>query len=137
MLFENAEFNYIGETTLDCKISPFNFSCEPEQSITNIKEHQLHITYPLSKNIQVKKQLDPSNTYTLKDLLKHYVDAYTHIYNVEELIPIDDPKCLNMGHSNGTFGIWGHKLDDLYFESIQYFMNESKGILYTFISVGS
>lgn len=83
-------------------------------------EYTFVYTYPLSREAKFKHTLDPS--INLIQLLLRAKGDYEMIYALEENAagnPGHIPGMLNRQASDGPYGIWGHDLSDLYFESVE------------------
>jgi hypothetical protein len=76
--------------------------------------------YPLSREAHFMHQLTPDMTWI--DLLLLAKQDYEEIYRREDEAagPTGNiPGMLNRASSDGPFGIWGHVMSDLYFESVE------------------
>ena len=90
-------------------------SLDPEEMILPAGEYTLFIDYPLSIPFKHKRNFD--NPVSREEVVKWIVDCYHGIYATENsttAVKTDDiPGMLNRNTTNGTYGIWGHSLDDL------------------------
>jgi len=76
--------------------------------------------YPLSREAHFPHELTPEMSWI--DLLLLAQADYKEIYRREdeECGPTGNiPGMLNRASSDGPFGIWGHDISDLYFESVE------------------
>lgn len=99
----------------------------------------VYLTYPLSKTVEVKVK----NIRTIGSLLWKVAKAYQRIYKQEEAsanvktIPADERVGLiNRNETDGNYGIWGHDLCDLWFESVGIY-EDNKGNIIIRLSIGS
>jgi len=87
----------------------------PDEKIT------IRITYPLS--VEVNNEYEQKCGFSRKDLFRFIYEEYTKIYDEEEK-QVGDPgtyeKLYNRKKSEGSYGIWGHYLAELYLEFIRY-----------------
>ncbi len=93
------------------------------------------IDYPL--NVTVELKLKVKNIKRFGSLLWKIAQAYKTIYEEEEkttttiIIPRNKRKgMINRNPTDGKYGIWGHDLEDLYFEEIEIYDN---GVIELFI----
>jgi hypothetical protein len=115
---------------LSCNLHAASFvKGDPDEEIENVREllpalglsgmYAFSYDYPLSVIATFEHQLTPETTG--EDLLVLARGDYERIYN-EEHSEVGDPGhipgMLNRAQSNGTYGIWGHVLSDLYFEGV-------------------
>lgn len=75
--------------------------------------------YPLSRLVTFEHELTPE--MTAGDILALARADYERIYREEDggKDPGRVPGMLNRERTNGPYGIWGHVISDLYFESIK------------------
>lgn len=94
---------------------------KPDEIIIPDEKITLRITYPLS--VEVQRQRKQKGGFSRKDLFRWIYEEYKKIYEEEEQ-QVGDPGTYNMLYnrkeSEGPYGIWGHYLNDLYIEFIQY-----------------
>lgn len=101
-----------------------------------IKDENINIEfdYPLS-NV-VKFNFSKSGGFSIYDIIKYICSGYERIYREEEEEvgnPGHIPGMFNRMASNGPYGIWGHDINDLFIEAIDY---DKKKKLIT-LSIGS
>lgn len=91
----------------------------PDEPLGLAGEFTFEYTYPLSQDATFVHVLDKDTT--AMDILILGRSDYEQIYREEEQDagdPGNIPGMLNRASSNGRHGIWGHVIDDLYFEGI-------------------
>lgn len=144
MRFSNTEFKLLGSFALNHKMTSndkINGLDINDPFITEIREHQMHITYPIRDELMYRHKLSQHDSYTIEQLVKEYVKVYKYIYRVEEQTMTtevkDDMSLLNRARSDGVYHIYGHSINQLWIERITLFLNVKKRILYSFVSVGS
>lgn len=119
--------------TLQCNNHVASFSSEeatnPEESKDRLTDEPLNIPsdvytfkydYPLSVEVGIPHRIGPK-TSIIGVLLLAQID-YKYIYASEEAAvghPGHITGMLNRRESAGPYGIWGHDLSDLYFESVE------------------
>jgi hypothetical protein len=101
-----------------------------EEVLTPLTSLTLHITYPLSNNVDVKIE-NPSG-FTRRALVEAIYEAYRTIYDEEGEAPEKPEGSLlqNRPTTHGKYGIWGHDIDDLFLEGA---MIKSDGMVELFI----
>lgn len=91
--------------------------------------------YPLNNKAVFEHVLNKSTTAA--DLLQFGKEDYQKIYAEEDKTtnrePGNIPGMLNRNTTDGKYGIWGHSLDDLYFEQIS--IDDEKKTVY--FAIGS
>jgi hypothetical protein len=82
------------------------------------------IDYPLTN----PDYLEIEAEHTFGGLLWEIANRYREIYAGEDKTATEvespNPQLINRGRSNGNYGIWGHDLEDLYFERLQIVGND-------------
>jgi hypothetical protein len=82
------------------------------------------IDYPLTN----PDFLEIEAEHTFGGILWEIANRYKEIYAGEEKTATEvespNPQLINRGRSNGNYGIWGHDLEDLYFERLQIVGND-------------
>ena len=85
-----------------------------------------YITYPLKVIVEVEIE----NVETIGELLLKIAQTYRIIYDEEEksstvdVLPEDERvPLLNRNSTDGKYGVWGHDIDDLVFESVEIYDN--------------
>ena len=105
--------------------------CEEEEYLRQIHDiDEIFITdenifiefsYPLSKEVLLRYQ--KKGGFSKRDVIKRIGDGYKKIYEEEER-EVGDPgtydNLYNRRRSQGKYGIWGHTIEDLIIESMQY-----------------
>lgn len=82
-------------------------------------EYTFTYTYPLSCNAHFKHEVN--SAMSIIDVLLLAKSDYERIYKEEDETDGDPgmiPGMLNRARSSGPYGIWGHVLEDLYFEGV-------------------
>ncbi len=78
--------------------------------------------YPLRRHFTVS--YDSESGFTRAQLVRLISDEYQNIYDVEEqtssIEPALVPGWMNRNETNGTYGIYGHAIDDLLLHTICY-----------------
>ncbi len=113
----------------NCHVSSFSVN-QPPDDCSPVSTKPLGIAaatytfiydYPLTHAARFPHALDP--TSTLVDVLLLARADYEAIYAAEEK-EVGNPGnvngMLNRAATNGPYGIWGHHLDDLYFEGVDF-----------------
>lgn len=84
-------------------------------------------TYPLAGSYLLTFENEWDGDWTVKDFVEAVYNGYQYIYNLEEetttveVVPLASRrKLLNRNETNGVFGVWGHDLDDLFLEGVNY-----------------
>jgi hypothetical protein len=87
---------------------------------------RVYLDYPLS----VLVELEVNNIETIGSLVWHIAKAYQRIYQEEEKTTIyraipgnERDTSKNRNRTNGVYGIWGHDIEDLTFETISIYDN--------------
>ena len=81
-------------------------------------------TYPLSRTVFSMFDITPDAEHPLTygDLLYYYTLAYQEIFYLESVGLNEPPKCisgmLNRQTTEGSFGIWGHSINDLLYNGV-------------------
>ena len=110
---------------IDCNLHVASFSksqARPKRLNTKLEEvsgdYVFKYTYPLRREATFKHSLQSP---TGAEILLLARADYEAIYKKEEEDDCDPghvPGMLNRAQSNGPYGIWGHDITDLYFETI-------------------
>jgi hypothetical protein len=91
--------------------------------ITPSKTLVFMLDYPLNKPVYFQLKMRKPGIQ-LKHLVRAVQRAYRKIYQVEATTSNIEaghiPGMLNRNETDGTYGIWGHDLDDLVIEEISY-----------------
>ena len=114
---ENDPFNW-----MDLRDVRKNFKAllDADEIVLEAGEASLALTYPL--NIAATRSIRPSNgtAFTRGELVTLINETYEEVYRLEAnsqsspTPPLHERGTLiNRPQSDGTFGIWGHDLDDL------------------------
>ncbi len=90
-------------------------------------ELNLVITYPLTNPFHAALLL-PRHQYPIIKILEAICESYKMIYSQEEetaaeakTLPIEDRgPCINRNTTDGVYGIWGHDIEDLWVEGLEY-----------------
>jgi len=97
-----------------------------DEVVINFPMIRLEISYPLS-NAHVFEIHAPlgKQHFTRRDLVKAISNLYKEIYEVETrtstIAPgFINPRMLNRNETNGTYGIWGHYIEDLDLVGVEY-----------------
>lgn len=93
----------------------------PDEIVINETEILLRVTYPLIRPAQVK--LKRSTGFTRRQLVESIYKCYKKVYAQEDASKttiISSDKVYNRGETNGKYGIWGHCMDNLFIEGIEY-----------------
>lgn len=84
---------------------------------------KIYITYPLSVIVEI----EVNNINNIGELLYLIAQAYNEIYKEEKnssTIKEGNIKgMMNRNETNGKYGIWGHSIEDLFFECVQIYDN--------------
>jgi len=116
---------------------------DADQVVAPFREAMLIIDYPLKKEarffISSKKK-----GFTRRQLIKIISDKYHYIYNKEDttatqkLSPEDNvsSESFDRVETDGTYGIWGHDISDLYLSSIQVY-KDPDGQIYLVLNIES
>jgi len=88
-----------------------------------IKEHKITIEFSYPLSVKVYLEFEKEGGFTNMDLLRCVYEGYKKIYDEEEA-QAGDPGIYDMLYnrrpSHGKYGIWGHYMNDLYLEVINY-----------------
>jgi hypothetical protein len=83
---------------------------------------KVYLSYPLNVIVEV----DIDECKTIGSLLSKIAKSYKNIYDTEDETQTNYQPAgslLNRGETDGTFGIWGHVISDLYFERVSVYKN--------------
>jgi len=104
---------------------------DPDQVVVSATRVALIIDYPLEKEVSIHLDGDCKTGFTRLGLARMIAQAYQDIYNQEAettTLPIESVaersggqcRLLNRAETNGTYGIWGHDLEDLDLHTVHY-----------------
>lgn len=82
----------------------------PDDIISNHKSIKIRFAYPLSDIVELEFTND-IDYFTRKDFVRVVYEGYKHIYDTE--------KQARSSSLNGPFGIWGHRMEDLFLEGAE------------------
>lgn len=103
----------------------------PDEKYIDQPSIKLCFNYPLSCDVIFEFTAPNNQFFTRKDISKIVCETYQKIYDEEEKstqIPVGNiPNMLNRNKTDGTYGIWGHDIEDL---QLNYIYRKSDGIYY-------
>lgn len=130
--------------SLDHRVTEDDLSDVKDKDKVIIKDYEVKITltYPLRNSYSKKYKSDKG--FTIGDIIKCTIEMYKFVYSEEEkttttkVTSMDDRiqnglGLLNRNETNGKFGIWGHDIEDLIIEGIEYDKDEKT----VYLSMGS
>jgi hypothetical protein len=82
------------------------------------------IDYPLTNPDYLDIELEHAFGGILWEIANRYKEIYAGEDKTATEVESPNPQLINRGRSNGNYGIWGHDLEDLYFEGLQIFGKE-------------
>jgi len=108
----------------------FNF-VNPDELVINKNDVRIMFEYPLKNPLIYRAEAPQVFGFTRRNLIDIIVLKYHDIYQEEEdtsQIPIlsinermtSQNRLMNRNTTNGTFGVWGHDIEDLFIDEIQY-----------------
>lgn len=111
-----------------CEWKDFDEIVIPRTKVT------IEFDYPLKSNFRFEFQSDNPDGFTRKNLVDSICKKYQEIYDEENasltVPPTAIEKRINRGglinreRTDGTYGIWGHDLGDLYLEGMRFYPEE-------------
>lgn len=94
-----------------------------DDSFFNNENYKVYLTYPFDVIVEVELK----KVNTIASMLWKISQAYKMIYEKEEKTSTIKTEergiLLNRNATNGNYGIWGHDMGDLVFETIQFYDN--------------
>ena len=94
---------------------------DPDDILISDESIKINFTYPLS--LKVEFTFNNKGGFTRIDLFRCIYEGYKKIYE-EEAATVGDPgrykRLMNRRPSNGPYGIWGHYMEELIIERINY-----------------
>lgn len=98
----------------------FSLLIDPEEIVLTAPEVNLVLSYPLkTAAVRILRPAD-ANSFTRGQLIRAIDETYRAIYKMESETqsaptpPVEERvRLLNRPSSDGTFGIWGHDINDL------------------------
>jgi hypothetical protein len=82
------------------------------------------IDYPLTNPDFLEIEAEHAFGGILWEIANRYKEIYAGEDKTATEVESLNPQLINRGRSNGNYGIWGHDLEDLYFEGLQIFGKE-------------
>ena len=103
----------------------------PDELIINKSDVRIMFEYPLKNPLIYRAEAPQVFGFTRRNLIDIIVTKYHDIYQEEKdttQIPIlsmqerltAQNNLMNPNSTNGTFGVWGHDIEDLFIDGIQY-----------------
>ncbi|MEM6972206.1 MAG: hypothetical protein AAF577_05310 [Pseudomonadota bacterium] len=115
---------------------------EPGTKAAEAEKAVIFIDYPLSEVAEVTLSPADGKAFTTGEIVAAIGEAYRAIYEAEgasQTSPTpsmsERGQFLNRPPSHGTFGVWGHDLEDLYLEGVHLYRAE--GVLWIEPQMGS
>src|SRR5262249_44976092 len=90
--------------------------CAANEKVTEKNVISILFNYPLSKH--VTKKFRSQGGFTRRDILRCIYDGYSEIY-ASEPDPGYEDGTGNRAQSKGSYGIWGHYINDLVVEWVR------------------
>lgn len=111
-------------------VDEINRLIDADKVVITYNEITLIIDYPLNNPAEFVIK-SPSNGFTKKQLALVISEKYHEIYKAEEssaktkTIPVEKREgVINRNETDGTYGIWGHDIDDLVLSSAEVYKME-------------
>lgn len=102
----------------------------PDQIIIHEQNIKFMIDYPLEREFLFNYTSFNPEGWTAREILTKIIEIYNGIYKEEDrsmdikLETLEQRMArgglINRGKSNGTYGIWGHDIGDLFIEGVSY-----------------
>ncbi|MBA7645082.1 hypothetical protein ES703_52835 [subsurface metagenome] len=123
MLWNRFEDGELGTPMVEDYASEYERNTLVNPDELAIKEDKITIEFSYPLSVKVYFKFEKEGGFTNMDLLRFVYEGYKKIYDEEEE-EVGDPgiydKLYNRKPSHGKYGIWGHYMNDLYLEIINY-----------------
>ena len=123
MLWKRFEDGELGTPMVEDYASEYERNTLVNPDELAIKEDKITIEFSYPLSVKVYFKFEKEGCFTNMDLLRFVYEGYKKIYDEEEE-EVGDPgiydKLYNRKPSHGKYGIWGHYMNDLYLEIINY-----------------
>jgi hypothetical protein len=114
----------------------------PEEIVLAKTTALIVVDYPIRRPYEFPISAPSARGFTRASVVRAVADVYAFIY-AEELrtskvavTPMDARTLQNRNETNGTFGIWGHDLDDLVLHTLR-IREEAAGETYVYLGIDS